>query len=278
MSYINEEAAQRAGERISFSFGENWKRFLTGLSEPVIESAEASFRSFTKLTSLQGLTFLDLGCGSGLSSLVAARFGADRILSIDVDPHSIEATTTLRRQAGIPEDRWKILRGSVLDREFLESLGRFSFVHSWGVLHHTGAMWESVANVAEQNVAPDGRLFIALYNKHRTSQTWLRIKRRCNRWPRTFQPLIKTAYVTLIFSKILLRFKSPFAFVKNYNLQRGMSYFRDVDDWLGGLPYEFCSPGEAVDFLADRQFVLERLQTVDSCGCNEFLFRRNSVN
>ena len=105
MACINEEAAQGAGESDSFSFAENWKRFLTGLSEPAIESAESSFVSFTKLISLQGVTFLDWGCESGLSSLVATRCGADLDVSIDVDSDSVEATIALCQQAGIPEER-----------------------------------------------------------------------------------------------------------------------------------------------------------------------------
>jgi 2-polyprenyl-6-hydroxyphenyl methylase/3-demethylubiquinone-9 3-methyltransferase len=178
----------------------------------------------------------------------------------------------LRAAEDIAEDRWTVKQGSVLDEAFLESLGRFSYVHSWGVLHHTGAMWRALDNLLRFNAAADGWVHIALYNAHRTSNRWLRIKRLCNRSPHLAFPLIKSAYVTLLFARMLTRFQSPLRFVRDYRSTRGMSFFRDVDDWLGGLPYEFCTPGEVVDFLTDRQFTLRRLLTTQSCGCNEFLF------
>ena len=33
---------------------------------------------------------------------------------------------------------WRIAQGSVLDKAYMESLGTFDIVYSWGVLHHTG--------------------------------------------------------------------------------------------------------------------------------------------
>ena len=36
----------------------------------------------------------------------------------------------------------------MLDREYLARLGQFDVVYSWGVLHHTGAMWQALENVA----------------------------------------------------------------------------------------------------------------------------------
>jgi 2-polyprenyl-6-hydroxyphenyl methylase/3-demethylubiquinone-9 3-methyltransferase len=180
----------------------------------------------------------------------------------------------LREKFEIPESRWAIERGSVLDASFVESLGRFSYVHSWGVLHHTGTMWSAIENVIRYNRAPGGLLHLALYNKHRTSPRWLAIKRWCNRSPRLAFPLVKWAYISALFAKMSLRLKSPVKYVREYNAERGMNFFRDIDDWVGGLPYEFASPGEVVDFLSERGFSLARLKTTDSCGCNEFLFKR----
>jgi hypothetical protein len=34
----------------------------------------------------------------------------------------------------------------LVDREYIESLGEFDIVYSWGVLHHTGAMWQALEN------------------------------------------------------------------------------------------------------------------------------------
>ena len=63
---INQEAVGLSGERISFSFGENWKKYLSSLGESTIRSAEDSFTTFTRLSTLDDDTFLDIGCGSDL--------------------------------------------------------------------------------------------------------------------------------------------------------------------------------------------------------------------
>ena len=37
---------------------------------------------------IEGRTFLDIGCGSGLFSLAAARLGCRQLLAVDLDPKS----------------------------------------------------------------------------------------------------------------------------------------------------------------------------------------------
>ena len=58
------------GER--FEFGENWSRFLSVLDDARIAEAEESLRSMLGRSDLTGLSFLDVGSGSGLFSLAAA--------------------------------------------------------------------------------------------------------------------------------------------------------------------------------------------------------------
>jgi SAM-dependent methyltransferase len=273
MSYVNQEAAQVSGETIGFSFGANWMRFLEAVDEPIIAKAVQSFVGFTHLPRLDAYEFLDLGCGSGLSSLVALRLGARRVVSIDIDPHSVECARQLRKTQKISEDRWRIQQGSVLDEAFLESLGRFSYVHSWGVLHHTGALWPAVSNVVRHNVEEHGLFHTALYNATPTSARWLAVKRLCNRSPRVMFPLLSRGYAGLLMAKKLTRLQSPLRYVRDYQRIRGMSFLRDIDDWFGGLPYEYCTPDEILNVLAEHGFSLLRLKTTRSNGCNEFLFR-----
>ena len=53
-------------------------------------------------------------------------------------------------------------------------------MYSWGVLHHTGAMWKALEN-ASTLVRPGGLLFIALYNNQGgASRRWKIIKRTYN--------------------------------------------------------------------------------------------------
>jgi predicted RNA methylase len=97
----------------AFEFGRNWQRYL----EKYLDSDRVAIatRSLRDLTGEDptGKVFLDLGAGSGLFSLCAHLAGAARVLSVDVDPESIEARRTLCRSIGDP-DSWEISEGSIL--------------------------------------------------------------------------------------------------------------------------------------------------------------------
>jgi 2-polyprenyl-6-hydroxyphenyl methylase/3-demethylubiquinone-9 3-methyltransferase len=116
-------------------------------------------------------------------------------------------------------------------------------------------------------------LHVAIYNEYRNSRAWHGVKKLCNRWPRTVLPVLKLSYVLFAYGRLLARLESPVEFTRQYRQNRGMDFWRDVDDWLGGLPYEYCRPEHVIDFLGERGFDLRRLTTTDSHGCNEFLFK-----
>ena len=133
----------KAGER--FQFGANWWRFLGALNEERIATAEQSLKHMLGRTSLEGLKFVDVGCGSGLFSLAARRLGAE-VVSFDFDPQSVRCAEVLRSKFFAHDEKWTVREGSVLDAAFIDGLGRFDIVYSWGVLHHTGAMWDGVCS------------------------------------------------------------------------------------------------------------------------------------
>ncbi len=145
-----------------FEFGKNWQHFLRSLTPKRIGLAEDSLREMLGVPDLAGTSMLDVGSGSGLFSLAARRLGA-RVHSFDYDPYSVACTRSLREQFFPGDEQWTIEEGSALDADYMRSLGQYDLVYSWGVLHHTGAMWQALDN-AVLPVAPGGRLFVAIYN------------------------------------------------------------------------------------------------------------------
>ncbi|MEO7244923.1 MAG: class I SAM-dependent methyltransferase [Rubrivivax sp.] len=263
------------GER--FAFGANWARFLDRLDEARIAEAIASLRDMLGSDRLDGLRFLDIGSGSGLFSLAARRLGAT-VHSFDYDPQSVACTRRLRDMNDPADPGWTVEEGSILDPAYLERLGRHDIVYSWGVLHHTGSMWQAIENAAAR-VAPGGRLFIAIYNDQgRASRLWLRTKRAYNALPRPLRWLVLGPATLRLWGPTTLRDLlrgRPGATWRGFKRQRGMDPWRDVVDWVGGLPFEVAKPEQLLDVLRARGFRLLRLTTcAGGHGCNEFVFDR----
>lgn len=281
LSAADEHAIEIArGDR--FEFGRNWSRFLAVLDEERMAAAEQALKDMLETPRLDGLRFLDIGSGSGLSSLAARRLGAD-VHSFDYDPQSVACTAELRRRYFPSDATWRVERGSALDAGYVHSLGTFDIVYSWGVLHHTGRMWEALENAAIP-VAPGGRLFVAIYNDTGTqSRRWMRIKRTYNALP----GLAKTPFAIAVslpqelktLAGATLRGR-PGDYLRswfNYRHLRGMNKWHDLIDWVGGYPYEFATPDQLFDFYRGRGFVLRRMKCGGvGLGCNEMVFERVS--
>jgi SAM-dependent methyltransferase len=263
-----------------FEFGKNWGRFLERLDEPRIALAETSLREALAVTDLREKTFLDVGSGSGLSSLAAYRLGA-RVHSFDSDPRSVACTAELRRRYANDDPSWVVERGDALDEDGLRALGQFDVVYSWGVLHHTGAMYRALGNVAPL-VASEGRLLVAIYNDQgRTSRAWRVVKKAYNDLPEGLRFLVLIPSLAVVWGPPTLRdfaVGRPFATWRGYARRRGMAPWVDLVDWVGGYPFEVARPEEIFDFYKARGFTLAKLRTCGGDGgCNELLFARGST-
>lgn len=271
-----------AGDR--FAFGENWTRFLTVLNDERIHKAENSLKSMLETETLEGKTFLDIGSGSGLFSLVARRLGAT-VHSFDFDEQSVACTKELKKRYFPDDESWVIQSGSVLDTNYLDQLDQFDIVYSWGVLHHTGQMWKALEN-ASNRVKENGSLFISIYNDQGgQSNRWRIMKKLYNKLPSPLKPV----YAFLILGPRELKFftlatlkgkpQEYFDSVFNYskNSLRGMNYTHDLIDWIGGYPFEVATPEAIFDFYRDRNYELRKLGTSKGdIACNQFVFKKKA--
>ena len=276
-SYVGEvEAGQR------FEFGKNWETFLSEIDDSRIRIAEDATKAMLGSANLDGKSFLDVGSGSGLFSLIALRLGASSVHSFDFDPHSVECTRALKLQFGQSYSNWIIESGSVLDPEYLKSLGRFDIVYSWGVLHHTGNLAQALQNVVPL-VAPGGLLFLSIYNYQPfLSAYWKAVKRTYNHLPKVGRVAMEIVFLLLygagFFAADVIRRRSPLDRWAGRG-RRGMSMYVAIQDWVGGYPFEVASPEEIFRFYRDRGFSLRELKTcAGKHGCNQFVFERQSAH
>jgi SAM-dependent methyltransferase len=266
----------------AFRFGQNWQRYVAEYLSPERERIAAESLRDLLGVELAGRSFLDIGCGSGLFSLCAHKAGAE-VVSLDVDPDSVAATSMLRERTGSP-DTWQVMRGSILDDAVVAELPRSEVVYSWGVLHHTGDMWKAIRNAASL-VAPGGTFCIAIYNRvtegRLDSDRWFKIKRRYNHSSRPVQvgmEWIYTGYWTL---GALRSRNNPLRLAREYKQSRGMALRTDLIDWLGGYPYEFATVDEIVRFC-EEECGLRKTKVVpmhpQATGNNEFVFERPATS
>lgn len=262
-----------------FAFGGNWSRFLPMLDDDRIRQAEQSLCDMLDVKDLQGKRFLDIGSGSGLFSLAARGLGAT-VHSFDYDPQSVACTDELKQRYFPGDPDWKVDHGSVLDRDYLGSLGQWDVVYSWGVLHHTGNLSQALDNVSNLT-CEGGSLYVAIYNDQGwASGLWLKVKKTYNRLPRGLRWLILWPAAVRLWGPTTIRdlvAGRPFYTWRNYSKLslRGMSARRDIVDWVGGLPFEVAPPEQIFNFFRDRGFRLERLKTcAGGHGCNEFVFKK----
>ena len=235
-----------------FEFGANWANFVDKhFSQERVDISRRHLLDFLGRDSLDGLSVLDIGCGSGLHSLAAWQAGARHILSFDYDPQSVETTRSLHRLANSPK-AWEVCHGSVLDEVFVSGLPQADLVYSWGVLHHTGDVWNAIRLTCGR-VAPDGLLYLALYSADMQIDPppdyWLDVKQRYIAASPGRRRWMELAYLWR-FRLNRKTWRLPVLFLEawRYKKSRGMNYMTDVRDWLGGWPMEFCRDADVVEF------------------------------
>jgi len=264
-----------------FSFGDNWIDFVeNSLDQQRIEAAVLSVKTMLGVDSLRGKTFLDIGCGSGLFSLAAYLLNAEKIFSFDYDEKSVEATKLLCSKFSVSDSRWEITTGNILEKDWVDKISRADVVYSWGVLHHTGKMWQALEN-SMQKVNPNGLFALSIYNRVETprdsSSMWWKIKKKYNESPTAIKEIMVWLFILKVFQRYIRDGKNPIHEIKQYG-ERGMDFLHDARDWIGGFPYEYASTEEIINFMAKfKNFELIFINPKEGNGCNEYVFKNTSI-
>jgi 2-polyprenyl-6-hydroxyphenyl methylase/3-demethylubiquinone-9 3-methyltransferase len=260
-----------------FAFGENWADFAKSLDSEAISHAEAGLAKLLDAHDIAGKSFLDIGCGSGVHALAALRFGAARVMGVDIDPNSVAAAKgVLNRFAA--EGPWSIEALSVFKLDPAR-LGVFDIVYSWGVLHHTGDMFGAIGHAANM-VRPGGLFAIALYRPTTLDPFWVAEKRWYSGASNGTQAAARSIYMAALRAGHLVKGRSFARFRDSYVSRRGMSLDHDVHDWLGGYPYESIGADELADHMAGlgfeevKRFARGKDLGLLGSGCDEFVYRR----
>ncbi len=262
-----------------FAFGKNWLEYADKIDEPRIQQAMSDLRRLNSGAPFDGKSFLDIGCGSGIHALAALRLGAERVTCVDIDDDSVEATKrTLSRHA--PDAEILVKVESVFDMT-PEGYGRFDVVYSWGVLHHTGDMYRAITQ-ATNLVSENGIFIIALYRKTPFCWMWRYIKRWYSQASQNKQQKFMSAYLSFTQKLMKLRGVDIEEKIASYGQSRGMDYYNDVHDWLGGYPYESITANQCQNFFVKRGFdinysnITKVSKTLGffGSGCDEYTFKK----
>ena len=81
--------------------------------------------------------------------------------AIDIDENSVATAQELLTKY-VPDAKWSAKIASIFEAS-PATLGSFDVVYSWGVLHHTGAMWKAIESAAGFRHS-GGQFAIAIYS------------------------------------------------------------------------------------------------------------------
>ncbi len=257
-------------EKITFSFGKNWQNLLKVIDEDSFKrSIKDLERWFSGRVELKGKDIIDIGSGSGIHSYMLHTMEPNKLFSFDYDPNSVAATKSMWEKSGAPKN-WTVQHGSVLDKKYMSGLGMYDLVYSWGVLHHTGSMWEAIKNASDL-VKPGGYFLISIYQGVDTYAYDLALKKKYNGSSTLGKKYLEwSVYIWPMMKQRLKEKKNPFKW--NEKRMRGMDVYHDIVDWLGGLPYEVASDKQMIDFFTPLGF--EMLEKDMSEACGTYLFKK----
>ena len=129
---------------------------------------------------------------------------------------------------------------------------------------------------ASSLVSDDGAIFIALYQNTILDHFWKIEKRFYSRSNKVIKSFITKLWIAKTKISFKIKGLSFEEMISYYQKNRGMNYFINVHDWLGGYPYEAISPDKYINFFEKLGFkesysyLPGKYWALSSC-CNEYI-------
>jgi hypothetical protein len=207
------------------------------------------------------------------------------ITSVDIDPRNVANVQRLKQHLKVESSYpWACEVRSIVDSRDVAALPQSDIVYAWGVLHHTGAMWDAISNSAAL-VTPGGFLYLMLYRDAWSAPLWRAIKRRYVRSGAGVKFLLRNTFAAAAIVGLIAKGRNPRRVIRDYGRKsRGMSWYVDLTDWVGGYPFEYTDAESVITRLAPQGFTLRNLVPplyprpigLRGTGSYQYLFQRLS--
>ncbi|HYM42867.1 MAG TPA: hypothetical protein VET46_08930, partial [Steroidobacteraceae bacterium] len=133
-------------------------------------------------------------------------------------------------------------------------------------------------------VKPHGFLYVMLYRDAYLAPVWRAIKRTYTRGGPFLKWILRNGYAGLQIAALLAKGRNPWRIIRDYAKTRGMSWYIDSTDWIGGYPFEYTNAERVIDRLAPQGFQLVKLFPAlhpkpvgwQGTGSYQYLFQRRS--
>lgn len=155
----NNETQEQFETRVSGLFSDIW----VGMSDDIYFDESYQFtkerlekNGYSGEALFKDKVVLDGGCGSGKFSVAIARFGAQKVIGLDLGAKGLEFARAQARKVPFG-DRVEYVHGSLLDIPLPDN--SVDFVWSNGVIHHTTGYDKCVSEFARV-LKPGGQMFL----------------------------------------------------------------------------------------------------------------------
>jgi ubiquinone/menaquinone biosynthesis C-methylase UbiE len=111
------------------------EKFESGKDRVRARLCKFTMKAFKALPKLHSPYILDVGCGSGVSTMELAKLCDGRILALDIDEHAVDRLDAKIKKAGLSH-RMRTLKRSMVDMDFPEQ--SFDIIWSEGSIYLVG--------------------------------------------------------------------------------------------------------------------------------------------